>query len=106
MESEVNEPEVAEKSNTLRMTPNTIAVWITIAMIGATAIITYAKFETRMDMFMNHADDWHNNVAQELRDLRRNEIKELAEELDGVAVELTRLAERQTVIQTRLELIE
>ena len=96
----------AETTKSSFWTPNLIAVWITLAMIGATAIITYAKFETRMDMFMNHADDWHNNVAQELRDLRRNEIKELAEELDGVAVELTRLAERQRVIETKLGEIE
>lgn len=88
------------------ITAHDIATWIGIGAMAVAVVATFVRFETGTTGFIEHANDWHNNVATELRDLRRNEIKELAEELDGVAVQLTELRERQRVIERTLEITD
>ena len=119
--------ELTKSNNT-----NAIAVWASIAIIALGVVYTYAKFETWVSTFIENANEWHSTVAGELQDLRRNElrlvredltanisaleqqivnlklmeVKELAEELDGVQVDLSKLFERIAVIDDKLKTME
>ena len=76
----------------------TIGLWVTIAALAIGGIGGYLRFETRTDEFIKGADRWHEMVRGELEELRRVEVKELAEEIDGIQVALTRLQERQATL--------
>lgn len=90
-----------------------LGLWVTIVAMALGIVATYIRFETRVENFITHADAWHMDVKAEIRDFRREEIpkldqkitdqrlihiKELAEELDEVQIQLTQLQERQKAI--------
>lgn len=67
-----------------------VGLWVTVAAIAIGGVATYIRFETRTDAFIEAADRQHDRANDELEDLRRVEVKELAEENDAQAVELIR----------------
>ena len=64
------------------------ALWLTIAIMAVGGVATYVRFETRTDAFIGEANRWHDQVRDELEELRRVEVKELAEEIDGIQVRI------------------
>ena len=82
------------------------ALWATLAVVGLGVVATYVRFETGTNSFIEHADEWHSLVRKELNDLRRIEIKELAEENDDQQVALMQVIERQVEVQKDLAVLE